>query len=310
MTVLGTIVVVGDVIDDIIVRPQHAIRQDTDTPALIERHPGGSSANTAAWLGHVGADVHFFGQVGAADTDRHTHELERFGVKTHLVSDTERPTGTIVIIVEGEVRTMLTDRGANVVFDLDSVPQELIAVANYLHFTGHTIIDEPKRESVITLINRARAHGVTVSIDPATAGFISDFGVAEFLRLCAGAHILRPNEDEACLLAGVDDVDEATRVLTTLFPLVVTTCGRDGVIVGAAGSDLVRVAVEPIEVVDPTGAGDSFNAGLLAALARGLNPVDAATDAARVARIGLTSVGARPASSHNRRAPVHGNPRG
>lgn len=310
MTVLGTIVVVGDVIDDIIVRPQHAIRQDTDTPALIERHPGGSSANTAAWLGHVGADVHFFGQVGAADTDRHTQELERFGVKTHLVSDTERPTGTIVIIVEGEERTMLTDRGANVVFDLDSVPQELIAVANYLHFTGHTIIDEPKRESVITLINRARAHGVTVSIDPATAGFISDFGVAEFLRLCAGAHILRPNEDEACLLAGVDDVDEATRVLTALFPLVVTTCGRDGVIVGAAGGDLVRVAVEPIEVVDPTGAGDSFNAGLLAALARGLNPVDAATDAARVARIGLTSVGARPASSHNRRAPVHGNPRG
>lgn len=310
MTVLGTIVVVGDVIDDIIVRPEHAIRQDTDTPALIERHPGGSSANTAAWLGHIGADVHFFGQVGAADNDRHTQELERFGVKTHLVSDTERPTGTIVIIVEGEDRTMLTDRGANVVFDLDSVPQELIAVANYLHFTGHTIIDEPKRESVITLINRARAHGVTVSIDPATAGFISDFGVAEFLRLCAGAHILRPNEDEACLLAGVDDVDEATRVLTTLFPLVVTTCGRDGVIVGVAGSNLARVAVEPIEVVDPTGAGDSFNAGLLAALARGLNPVDAATDAARVARIGLTSVGARPAWSHNRREPVRGSPKG
>jgi sugar/nucleoside kinase (ribokinase family) len=295
MTVLGTIVVVGDVIDDIIVRPQHAIRQNTDTPALIERHPGGSSANTAAWLGHIGADVHFFGQVGAADNDRHTRELERFGVKAHLVSDTERPTGTIVIIVEGEDRTMLTDRGANVLFDLDSVPQDLIAVANYLHFTGHTIIDEPKREAVITLIERAVAHGVTVSIDPATAGFISDFGVAEFLRLCAGAHILRPNEDEACLLAGVDDVDEATRILTTLFPLVVTTCGRDGVIVGAAGNKLVHVAVEPIDVVDPTGAGDSFNAGLLAALARGLDPVAAATDAARVAREGLTSVGARPA---------------
>jgi sugar/nucleoside kinase (ribokinase family) len=295
MTVLGTIVVVGDVIDDIIVRPRRAIRQNTDTPALIERHPGGSSANTAAWLGHIGADVHFFGQVGAADNDRHRRELERFGVKAHLVSDTDRPTGTIVIIVEGEDRTMLTDRGANVVFDLDSVPQELIAVANFLHFTGHTIIDEPKRDAVITLIKRAVAHGVTVSIDPATAGFISDFGVAEFLRLCAGAHILRPNEDEACLLAGVNDVDEATRVLTTLFPLVVTTCGRDGVIVGQRDEPLVRIPVEPVDVVDPTGAGDSFNAGLLAALARGLDPVAAATDAARVARLGLTSVGARPA---------------
>ena len=76
MTIAGTIVVVGDVIDDIIVRPQGAIRTDTDTPALIERHPGGSSANTAAWLGHIGADVHFFGQVGEADNARHTRELE------------------------------------------------------------------------------------------------------------------------------------------------------------------------------------------------------------------------------------------
>jgi len=295
MTVLGTIVVVGDVIDDIIVRPRHAIRQDTDTPAFIERHPGGSSANTAAWLGHIGADVHFFGQVGAADNDRHTRELERFGVKAHLVSDDERPTGTIVIIVEGDDRTMLTDRGANVVFDPNSVPQDLIAVAQFLHFTGHTTIDEPKRDSVIALIRRAIAHGVTVSVDPASAGFISDFGVAEFLRLCAGVHILRPNEDEACLLAGVDDVDEATRFLTTLFPLVVTTRGRDGVIVGAAGEDLVHIQVEPIDVLDPTGAGDSFNAGLLAALARGLDPVAAAMDASRVARVGLTSVGARPA---------------
>jgi sugar/nucleoside kinase (ribokinase family) len=295
MTVAGTIVVVGDVIDDIIVRPQGAIRTDTDTPALIERHPGGSSANTAAWLGHIGADVHFFGQVGDADNARHTRELEKFGVKAHLQSDTERSTGTIVIIVEGEKRTMLTDRGANVIFDLDTVPQELIAVAEYLHFTGHTIIDEPKRESVVRLISRAAAHGVSVSIDPASAGFISDFGVAEFLRLCDGAHILRPNEDEVRILSGLDDVEAATVKLTELFPLVVTTCGRDGVIVGQRGEEVVRVAVDPIDVVDPTGAGDSFNAGLLAGLARGLSPVDATRAAVIVAAEAVTAVGARPA---------------
>ncbi|CAB4623118.1 unannotated protein [freshwater metagenome] len=295
MTTKGTIVVVGDVIDDIIVRPQSPIRTDTDTPALIERHPGGSSANTAAWLGHIGANVHFFGQVGEADNARHTRELERFGVEAHLQSDTERSTGTIVIIVEGEKRTMLTDRGANVIFDLDSVPQDLIAIAEYLHFTGHTIIDEPKRESVVRLIERASAHGVTVSIDPASAGFITDFGVAEFLRLCDGAHILRPNEDEARVLSGIDDIEAATVKLTELFPLVVTTCGRDGVIVGQYGEALVHIPVEPVDVADPTGAGDSFNAGLLAGLARGLTPVDAARAAVIVAAEAVTAVGARPA---------------
>ncbi len=294
MTVAGTIVVVGDVIDDIIVRPYGAIRTDTDTPALIERHPGGSSANTAAWLGHIGADVHFFGQVGLADRDRHTRELEKFGVKAHLNGDPERSTGTIVIIVEGEKRTMLTDRGANVIFDLDTVPQDLIAIANFLHFTGHTIIDEPKRESVTRLIARAIAHGVTVSIDPASAGFISDFGVDEFLRLCSGAHILRPNEDEVRMLSGLDDVDAATIALTETFPLVVTTCGRDGVIVGQRGAALAHVDVQPVDVVDPTGAGDSFNAGLLAGLARGLTPVDAAREGALVAAGAVRTVGARP----------------
>ena len=295
MTVPGAILVVGDVIDDIIVRPRRAIRTDTDTPASIERHPGGSAANTAAWLGSIGADVHFFGRLGAADVDRHTAELERFGVQTHLDGDVEHPTGTIVIIVEGEARTMLTDRGANVVFDLDSVPDDLIATANYLHFTGHTIIDEPKRDAVVRLIARARRHGAIISVDPATAGFITDFGVEQFLHLCEGVDILRPNEDEACVLAGVHDVAVATEKLTEHFPLVITTCGGKGVLVAERGKPIVHITVDPVAVVDPTGAGDSFNAGVLAALAGGATPVEAAHNGARVAAGGLLTVGARPA---------------
>lgn len=295
MTVKGTIVVVGDVIDDIIVRPAGPIRHDTDTPAEIERRPGGSAANTAAWLGSIGADVHFFGRLGADDVDRHNAEFTKFGVATHLHGDTEHPTGTIVILVEGEARTMLTDRGANVVFDLDTVPDELIAIANFLHFTGHTIIDEPKRDAVIRLIARAKAHGVTVCVDPATAGFITDFGVEQFLRLCAGVDILRPNEDEACVLAGVTDVSVATEMLTEHFPLVVTTCGKRGVLVAERGKPIVHVAVDPVAVVDPTGAGDSFNAGMLAALANGATPTEAAANGARIAAGGLLTVGGRPA---------------
>lgn len=295
MTVQGTIVVVGDVIDDIIVRPGRAIRFNTDTPASIERHPGGSSANTAAWLGHIGANVHFFGRLGEADVARHAAELERFGVITHLSGDPVHPTGTIVILVEGDQRTMLTDRGANVIFDLDSVPDDLIQIADYLHFTGHTIIDEPKREAVKRMIARAKQHGVTVSLDPATAGFIEDFGVDAFRELCDGVDILRPNEDEARVLARVDDPAEATAILAREFPLVVTTCGRDGVYLAEEGGEVQHFSVAPVTVVDPTGAGDSFNAGLLDGLARGLSPMEAARHAAAVASEGLMRVGARPA---------------
>jgi sugar/nucleoside kinase (ribokinase family) len=196
--------------------------------------------------------------------------------------------------VEGENRTMLTDRGANVVFDLDTVSDDLVAAANFLHLTGHTVVDEQKREAVVRLIRRAKDQGATVSVDPASAGFITDFGVADFLELCTGVDILRPNEDEACVLAGVSDVVVATEKLTESFPLVITTSGRNGVLVGERGKPIVHLEVDPIDVVDPTGAGDSFNAGVLAALAKGATPVEAARNGARIAASGLLTVGARP----------------
>ena len=69
------IVVFGDIIDDVVAVPSGPIRTDTDTVSSIRFRPGGSAANTASWLGSVGAPVHFIGTVGAADVARHELEL-------------------------------------------------------------------------------------------------------------------------------------------------------------------------------------------------------------------------------------------
>lgn len=288
------ILVVGDVIDDIIVIPGRPIRHDTDTPASISKLPGGSAANTAAWLGFAGASVSFFGWVGHDDSERHVAELSKFGVKALLQADDSKPTGTIVILVEGDSRTMLTDRGANVTLDLDEVPDSLLEDSDYLHLTGHTVLDAPKREAIVRLIERAHKFGVKVCIDPASAGFIQDFGVATFLELIAGVDILRPNHDEVLVLSGEADPILGSAKLSEIFELVVTTLGRDGVVVAKRGEKPVHFSVDPVEVVDPTGAGDTFNAGLLAGLAHGLDAEAAAHKAARLAASGLQTVGARP----------------
>ena len=92
------ILVVGDVMDDLVVRPLGPLAPRSDTRAHMERHPGGSGANTAAWLGTLGAAVRFAGRVGLADLRRHARALEACGVDVRLAGDASTPTGSIVVL--------------------------------------------------------------------------------------------------------------------------------------------------------------------------------------------------------------------
>lgn len=257
------IVCFGDVIDDIVAIPRGPIRDDTDTPSSIRFQAGGSAANTAAWLGELGATVDFFGTVGQGDLDRHGRLLADGGVRAHLFGYEGIPTGTIVVIVEGERRTMLTERGANSLLDPKWVTDELLAETAVVHITGHCLLNDAGPDAVSELIARAKWAGVTVSVDPGSAGFIADYGVAKFLDAVAGADILFPSLDEGRLLVGRETPELIAAGLGERFPTVVLTLGTAGVSVWREGLSMTVPAVET-SVVDPTGAGDAFCAGFLA----------------------------------------------
>ncbi len=290
---------VGDVIDDIIVVPAGPVRPDTDTTARISRHEGGSAANTAAWMASRGAPVDFVGCVGPGDRSRHDAVLRDLGVRPHLSEHPSLTTGTIVIVVEGEQRTMLTDRGANAGLRVDAVTDELLASAGVLHLTGYSLVDAFSADDLAALIERAHAHGVLVSLDPGSAGFIADYGVAAFRAALRGIDVLLPNLAEGRLLAGLTDenaqADSAlAEALLDLAPAVVLTHGAGAVVVARRGESTASIEVEAIEAVDPTGAGDAFTAGLLTAVLGGADLVEAARGGVRVARLAVTRPGARP----------------
>jgi len=289
-----TVLVVGDVIEDIQVKILGPIRADTDTPAEIHRHMGGSAANTAAWLASDGVPVEFFGRVGAADVDALTADFLASGVTAHLEADPDRPTGTIVMLIEGETRTMLTDRGANVALHRDSLPTDAWREASWVHVTGYSLFHHDHPEFVADLITQAAARATPVMVDASSAGFLQDFGPARFLDLVTGARVLRCNRDEATVLSGGLGDDEALSFLAERFAVVVVTDGSRGAVVGS-GADRARVAAVPVgAVVDPTGAGDAFNAGLLAGLSRSQTIEQAAAHAAVLAARAVTTWGARP----------------
>ncbi|MCU1508959.1 MAG: hypothetical protein JWQ12_1224 [Glaciihabitans sp.] len=290
----GRIVVFGDVIDDVVAVPDGSIRVDTDTPSMIRFRPGGSAANTAAWLGMLDCDVDFYGRVGAPDLHRHTQLLSDSGVRPFLSRDPELPTGTIVIVVEGEQRTMLTDRGANDAFDPDEVSDETLEGARLLHFTGYSLFGRAGAEPVKRLVSRARAKGVEVSVDPGSAGFLVDYGVDSFLDAVAGASLIFPNYDEGAVLTGLTDPAEIAAALSQSFDVVVLTMGIGGVYVARTDRPASHIPSLPSRVLDPTGAGDAFCAGFLDTWITSGSTTRSARSGARVAARAVTVMGARP----------------
>src|SRR5690606_5471684 len=107
-------------------------------------------------------------------------------------------------LVEGESRSMLTERGANRFLSADDVGDELLDAAAVVHFTGYAVLGSDDHAAIGRLFERAAARGTAVSVDPASAGDLTDFGVERFLDVIAGAGLLFPNLDEGRVLTDLE----------------------------------------------------------------------------------------------------------
>ena len=288
------IVVVGDVINDVVVVPGGEVRPDTDTASMIRMRPGGSAANTAAWIASLGHPVDFVGCVGLDGIAEHERVFREAGVVPYLELGSGLPTGTIVILVDGERRTMLTERGANRSLSSASVTDELLAEAGVLHISGYSILDGFGAAGARDLIERATAAGVPVSVTPGSAGYIADFGAEKFLEAITGTTVLFPNLDEGAMLSGQTDPLRIGATLRERFEVVALTMGAQGVIV-FEGKKHTRVPAPLIQhILDPTGAGDALAAGFLDRWVVDRDVVAAAQAGVYVAARAIMVIGGRP----------------
>ncbi len=300
------ILLVGDVMMDVIVRPEGPLARGSDRRASIAVEPGGSAANQAAWLASFGAAVDFVARVGAADVEAEAARLSRAGVTQHLVGDAERPTGRIVALIDpnGE-RSFFTDRGANESLTAADIPDALITGAAHIHLSGYSFFAPAPREAVLDMMRRAGA--TPVSVDPASAEFLREVGPQAFLDWTKGAAILFPNEDEAAVLTGSDDPETQCARLGALYPLVVLKRGAAGCVAGE-GAARWRIAAPKVEAVDATGAGDAFVAAFLAARLEAVE-IDVALKRAAAAGAEATMrVGGRPGGRSFGPADTNGHP--
>jgi sugar/nucleoside kinase (ribokinase family) len=222
---------------------------------------GGSSAITAFNLCKLGRKVAFAGVVGHDLLGRFVEEkLAGGGVDIRWLSrsDTEKTGLTIWHSCHAE-RAGVTYQGTIAMLDAGDILDEMLKSARHFH-VGAYFVQSRLHAQAAQLFARAKALGVTTSID-------CNYDPAErwdsnLLEVLEHADVFFPNEDEARAITGNPDTAGAARELATRARCVVVKLGARGVLIVTRSWEF-EVAAIPAEVLDTTGAGDSFNAGFL-----------------------------------------------
>ncbi|WBB64710.1 PfkB family carbohydrate kinase [Streptomyces sp. WMMC500] len=288
--------VIGDVVTDVVARHTAPLAVGTDTPAGIAILPGGAGANVAAWAAHCGARVRLLARAGRDSADWHRAALVRAGVDARVRVDPEAPTGKVVALVDGDgERSFLTDSGASSRLGPDDWEPGLLAGVTHVHLSGYLFFTAPGRALATLATAAAHARGATVSVDPASAGFLSASGVGAFLTAIADADTLFPNSAEAALLTGLPSPAAAAGALAaSLGATAVVTAAADGAHLATPGVPAVHVPACPVTPLDSTGAGDAFAGAYLAAVQAGSAPRAAAAAGCATAATAVRTPGGRP----------------
>jgi sugar/nucleoside kinase (ribokinase family) len=262
------IVVLGDLMLDVVLTSQGPLQLGTDVPGSVALVQGGSAANTARWLGRLGAQVTLIAAVGRDAAGRALVEAvqsDRVVARVSRVAATR--TGRIGVIVapNGE-RSFVADRGAADLLGPDDVNPAWFRRVDALHLPVYSLLGEPLGRAGRRAIELARAGGADVTLDLASIGPLLGRGRRLARELVRGAapDLLFATAAEAEALLGRAGVEG----LLDFAPVVVVKRGSKGATVMAReGTERLRfeVATERLTATDTTGAGDAFDAGFLVA---------------------------------------------
>lgn len=272
--------VIGDVNPDILVVDDDAVPEFGQVEKLvgtIRLTVGGSSAITACGAARLGLRVAHGGIVGDDLLGRAIRDaLVEHGVDVTTMSvDPAIPTGATIVLGKGDHRALLTSTGTIDRLRAEDVPRGVLAHVTHIH-AGSTAIQPRLRPGLPELFREARRAGVSSSFD---TNWDPDRRWDGVDALLATTDVFFPNEREAMLITRVADPVAAAHELVRRAELagrdpdagpltVALKLGADGAL-AVRGKETLRVPAAEVEVVDSTGAGDSFDAGFLYGLLTG-----------------------------------------
>ncbi len=256
---------------------------------------GGCPYNVARTLQNLGLDPVLYSAISSDEAGRElARTVEREGLNPSALYPLEgEPTGCCMIVLDGEgERTFFTFRGCEGHFDPARLPRPMAEEAAAVFVTGIYLLYPGWSEKAVDFLEELASAGTPVLFDPGP--LLGEMDPALLRRMVELASILTPNRQERReleRLLGIPSLPEwgfARRLVC-----LAETWGEGGARLYTPEGAKTLPAL-PAQVVDTTGAGDSFAGGLLAGLLMGQTPLQAAWTASACGALTTEAVGAHP----------------
>lgn len=287
-----------------------------DGKNIYEENPGGASANCACAVAKLGGKAAFVGMTGCdsfGEDLKNTLKDLNVDVRGMCTTDTQHTTLAFVSLDANGERNFSFCRnpGADTQLSVEDLDMSLLQETKILHVGSLSLTDEPAKSATLKAIEVVKKSGGLISYDPNWRANLwkgrSD-AMTELKSLLKYADIVKVSDEELKLLFGDVSLEEgAAKIHSEGVKLLMITLGPKGVFYSSKGGQGEEcsgtIGVPKVKVADTTGAGDSFNGGLLFRLTRRENPLKFSKDeliadinfANSVASLCVTKRGAIPA---------------
>ena len=273
----------GSINVDYVYRVPHLVKPGETLSSLdLVTGLGGKGANQSVAIARAGVSVAHVGRVFKGDTWA-VALLASTGVDTDNIALIEGASGHAIIQVDDQgENAIVLHGGANQSFSIADIESALNhnQQARYLLMQNETNL-------LAETFELAQAKGIKIVLNPAPmTDNIKDLPLAKLDTLIV-------NQGEAEALCGAADIDQMAQQMAALAPQtrVVVTLGGDGAMLLANG-EVTHINSPSVDVVDTTGAGDTFVGYFLAGVAEGMNDHDALQRACLAGSIAVTRQGA------------------